>query len=127
MTSLTSTWLVYKPYYEANKDTTGILVTTRYGTSKDTTMSYGVYKIDSLQSEKQMVFVQNENWYGFEKQSDGSLVSYTNFEVDGKKVQQYQTTKIQRPAVSGGRNLYDELILQYGARGVEDHGRFERE
>lgn len=95
MTSLTSTWLVYKPYYEANKDTTGALVTTRYGTSKDTTMSYGVYKLDSLQSEKQMVFVQNENWYGFEKQSDGSLVSYTNFEVDGKKVRQYQTTKIQ--------------------------------
>ena len=50
MTSLTSTWLVYKPYYEANKDTTGALVTTRYGTSKDTTMSYGVYKLDSLQS-----------------------------------------------------------------------------
>lgn len=39
--------------------------------------------------------MQNENWYGFEKQSDGSLVSYTNFEVDGKKVRQYQTTKIQ--------------------------------
>ncbi len=94
LTSCTSTWLVYKPLYEAGKDTTGELVTTNYGTSKETTMSYGTYKLESLQQDKQIVFVQNENWYGFEKQDNGSLISYTNFEVDGKKVQQYQTTKI---------------------------------
>ncbi len=94
LTSCTSTWLVYKPLYEAGKDTTGELVTTNYGTSKETTMSYGTYKLSSLQEDKQIVFVQNENWYGFEKQEDGSLISYTNFEVDGKKVQQYQTTKV---------------------------------
>ncbi len=96
MTSLTSTWLVYKDLYEAGKTSVGDsgLVTTNYGTTKDTTMSYGVYKLDSLQEERQMVFVQNENWYGFEKQDDGSLISYTNFEVDGEKVQQYQTTRI---------------------------------
>ena len=78
----------------AGKDTTGVLVTTNYGTSPETTMSYGVYKIESLEKDKQMVFVQNENWYGFEKQKDGSLISYTNFEVDGEKRQQYQATKI---------------------------------
>lgn len=94
LTSCTSTWLVYKDLYEAGKDTTGSLVTTNYGTSVDTTMSYGPYKIDSLQADKQIVFVQNENWYGYEKQDNGSLISYTNFEVDGEKVQQYQTTKI---------------------------------
>lgn len=94
LTSCTSTWLVYKDLYEANKDYTGELVTTKYGTSKDTTMSYGTYKIESLQDDKQIVFVQNENWYGFEKKDNGELISYTNFEVDGKKVQQYITTKI---------------------------------
>ena len=93
-TSLTSNWLVYEPYYEANKDTTGTLVTTRYGTSKETTMSYGVYKLDSFQEGKQMVLTQNANWYGFEKDENGKLVSYTNFEVDGKKIQQYKTSKI---------------------------------
>lgn len=92
--SLTSNWLVYKDLYEANKDTSGKLVTTRYGTSKETTMSYGVYKLDSFQEGKQMVLTQNENWYGFTKGEDGKLISYTNFDVDGKKVQQYQTTKI---------------------------------
>lgn len=85
--------LVYEPLYEKCKSTTGDLVTSNYGTSKDTTMSYGVYKLDSLQDGKQMVLVQNEQWYGFEKQEDGSLVSFTQFDVDGEKVQQYMTTK----------------------------------
>ena len=93
LTSCTSTWLVYEDLYEAGKDTTGELVTTNYGTSKETSMSYGTYKIESLQDDKQIVFVQNENWYGFENK-DGYLVSFTNFDVDGKKVQQYQATKI---------------------------------
>lgn len=93
LTSLTSTWLVYEDLYESNKDTTGELTTTKYGTSKDTTMSYGVYKLESMQKEKQMVLVQNENWYGFEKKGD-KLVSYTNFLVDGEKKEQYKTKKI---------------------------------
>lgn len=94
LTSCTSTWLVYEPLYEAGKDTTGELVTTNYCTSKDTSMSYGPYKIESLQADRQIVFVQNENWFGWEKQEDGSLISYTNFEVDGAKQQQYQTTRV---------------------------------
>lgn len=66
--SCTNTWLVYKPYYEAGMDTTGTLTTTNYGTAIENTMSYGPYKLVSLQADKQMVFVQNENWYGYEKQ-----------------------------------------------------------
>lgn len=94
MTSLTSTWLVYVPLYDSLKDTTGELVTTTYGTSKETTMSYGTYRMESLEDEKQVVFVRNENWYGWEKDENGNLVSYTNFLVDGEKKLQYQTTKI---------------------------------
>ncbi len=94
LTSLTSTWLVHTELYDAGLDTSGELVTTDYCTSKSTSMSYGVYKIDTLQSNKQIVFVQNEEWYGFTKQDDGSLYSETNFLVDGKNVQQYQTNKI---------------------------------
>ncbi len=93
-TSLTSTWLVNIELYDAGLDKSGDLVTTSYGTSKSTSMSYGVYKIDTLQQGKQIVFTQNENWYGFEKLEDGTLYSETNFLVDGKKVQQYQTNKI---------------------------------
>lgn len=92
--SCISTWLVYKPYYEAGMDTTGTLTTTNYGTAIENTMSYGPYKLVSLQADKQMVFVQNENWYGYEKQEDGSLLSMTNFEVDGESVPQYAATSI---------------------------------
>ena len=94
LTSCTSTWLVYKPYYEAGIDTTGALVTTDYGTTMENTMSYGPYKMASLQPDKQIVFVQNENWFGYEKQEDGSLLAMTNFEVDGESVQQYATTSV---------------------------------
>ena len=94
LTSCTSNWLVYKDLYEAGKDTTGKLVTTDYATSKKTTMSYGPYKIESLQDGKQIVFVQNENYYEYEKKEDGTLYAETDFLVDGKKVQSYQTTKV---------------------------------
>ena len=94
LTSFTSTWLVYEDLYEAGKDTTGTLVTTNYGTSLETTMSYGPYKLESFQEEKQMVFVQNENWYGWEQGEDGTLVSYTPYEVNGEQVQRYRTTKV---------------------------------
>ena len=111
LTSCTSTWLVYEELYEAGKDTSGDLVTTNYGTSKETTMSYGVYKLDSLQADKQIVFVQNENWYGWEKDAEGNLakdeegnlISYTSyhknldgeeFKVDGVAHRQHQITKV---------------------------------
>ena len=94
LTSCTSNWLVYEDLYEAGKDTSGTLVTTNYGTSMETSMSYGAYKLASLQKDKQIVFVQNEEWYGYEKQEDGSLLSMTPYEVDGEHIQRYQTTSV---------------------------------
>lgn len=93
LTSCTSTWLVYEDLYEAGKDTTGALVTTNYNSSKETSMSYGPYKIESLQDDKQLVFVKNENWYGYEEEK-GVLVSYTPYLVDGENVRRYMTDKI---------------------------------
>ena len=93
LTSCTSTWLVHEELYEKGKDTSGELVTTDYYTTLENSPSYGPYKMASLETDKQIVFVQNENWYGWQKEK-GKLVSYTPYEVDGKKVQRYQTTKI---------------------------------
>lgn len=86
--------VVYEPLYESLKDTTGDLVTTSYGTSKETTVSYGVWKLDSFQDDKQVVLTRNENWYGWEQDENGNLVSYTNVPIDGEIRQQYQTTKV---------------------------------
>ena len=86
--------LVYKDLYEAGKDTSGGLVTTNYGSSPETFMSWGPYKLESYQDARQAVYVRNENWWGWEKQEDGSLISYTTFEVDGEIQQQFQATRI---------------------------------
>ena len=94
LTSFTSNWLVYEDLYEAGKDTTGTLVTTNYGTSVETSMSYGPYKLVSMQDDKQMIFEQNENWYGWEQGEDGTLVSYTTYDVDGETKQRYRATRI---------------------------------
>lgn len=103
MTSLTSNWLVYEDLYEELKETVGDLVVTTYGTSKETTMSYGPYKIDSIDTGRQMKFSQNANWYGWDRDEDGKIVtddygnyvSTTEFLVDGEHVRQYMTTNIQ--------------------------------
>ncbi len=94
MVSFGSTWLVHNEKYEALLKKDSVPWTTTYGTSKETSFSYGAYRLDSLQKEKQMVFVRNENWWGYEKDEKGKLISFTNFEVDGEKRRQYNATKI---------------------------------
>jgi len=94
LVSCSSNWLVYEGLYEAGKYHDGNLVATTYGTSQEMTMSYGPYRMESRVEDERLVFVRNENWYGYEKQADGSLISYTDFLVDGAKQQQYQATRI---------------------------------
>jgi len=94
LTSCASNWLVYEDLYEAGKDTSGELVTTDYCTSIETSMSYGPYRMESLQDGKQVVFVKNENYYAFEKAEDGRLVAVTDYKVDGEYVTAYETDKI---------------------------------
>ena len=92
MTSMTSNWLVYEDLYEAGKDTSGTLVTTNYNSSKETTMSYGPYRIESLQDGKQIVYVKNENYYLFTKDEEtGRYVGTTEYLVDGENVPAYET------------------------------------
>ncbi len=76
---MTSNWIVYEPLYEAGKETKENLVATNYGTSAETYMSAGPYKLESFEADKQFVLTRNENWYGW---------------TDGKHVGQYQPTKV---------------------------------
>ena len=78
-TACTSNWIVYKDLYEAGKSQTGDLTATNYGTSADTYMSYGPYKLASFETDKQFVLEKNDKWYGY---------------TDGKHENQYQTTKV---------------------------------
>ena len=94
LTSCASNWLVYEEFYEKGKDTTGTLVTTDYGTKVENTMSYGPFKLDSLQPEKQMVFSQNEYYYEYKKNADDTLSAATDYFVDGKYVESWKTTRV---------------------------------
>lgn len=87
--NLSSTYLVYEPLWESCKsyfdadgnqvtaDSDNIArITTNYCTTADTTMSYGPYRLDYFELDKQITFTRNENWYGYK---------------DGKHLGQYQT------------------------------------
>lgn len=94
LTSLTSNWLVHKDTYENGYNESGKLLTTNYGTSKKTSMSYGPYKISSIQKDKQIILKRNENWYGYTEDENGNLYSIYPALVDGKEIKQYLSTKV---------------------------------
>lgn len=90
LTSLTSNWIVYLPLYNQLKSQVGELTTTKYGTSVDTYMSYGPYKLVSYEKDKQIKMTRNENWYGW---------------TDGQHVGQFQTTDIVADIISDDSTL----------------------
>lgn len=47
----------------ASVDANGVYTNT-YGTSKETYMGFGPYKLETFQLDKQLVFTKNDNWYG---------------------------------------------------------------
>ena len=60
--------LVHKATFEACKQEPvegSTLWTTTYNTSKETTMSWGPFKLESFQSGKEYVVVRNTNWFGY--------------------------------------------------------------
>lgn len=76
---LSSTWLVNKDLYEKCKVTTGGLVSSTYGTSLNTYISYGPYKLSSFYNDNSYTMKTNEYWYGYS---------------DGRHDGQFQTTSV---------------------------------
>ena len=64
---LTDNWIVYRPYYEAGYSQQGSLTVTNYGTTSGQYMGYGPYKLQSYQTDSQITFTRNENWYGYKE------------------------------------------------------------
>lgn len=82
---LASAWLVRKDLYENNMTQTGDIKKTTYGTSVDTYMSYGPYKLTEYQVDKQITMEKNDKWYGY---------------TDGKHEGKFQTTKINTQIIA---------------------------
>ena len=77
--------LVHEATYEACKKapTEGnTLWTTNYNSSAETTMSWGPYKLESFQADKQYVLVKNDNWYGYALPENEGLYQTTRIVAD---------------------------------------------
>lgn len=89
-------YLVNEELYEAGKQQTGDMVKTNYGTSVDTYMSFGPYKLTYFQADKEWRCTRNENWYGW---------------TDGKHEGLYQATDIVYSIVDD-KATQEQLFLQ---------------
>lgn len=100
--NLSGNWLVYEPYYEACKKQDGDSWSTTYGTSVETTMSYGPYKMVSFQADKALRLERNENWYGYtdgqhmyKDPTDGQVYNmYMTSAIDCQQVDESSTRKM---------------------------------
>ncbi len=89
-------YLVYEDLYEAGKQETGDMIKTNYGTSVDTYMSFGPYKLTYFQADKEWRCTRNENWYGW---------------TDGNHEGEYQATDIVWSIVED-KATQEQLFLQ---------------
>ena len=80
--SLTGSWLVHKELYEKCETIEDGVYRNSYGTTLETTMSYGPYKLTSFQLDKQFTFEKNENWFGYNDEANKNLYQTTNVVVD---------------------------------------------
>jgi oligopeptide transport system substrate-binding protein len=106
--NLNSIYALYEDLYEANKQQTGDIVKSSYGTAVDKYMSYGPYKITSFQESKQMDFTKNENWFGYNSDTYEGM---------------YQTTDIVEQYISESStilNLFLQGKLSYTGLSTED-------
>ncbi len=63
--SLTDTWLVKLDLYDKCESIVDGVYNNTYGTSVETTASFGPYKLTDFQADKQYTLTKNENWFGF--------------------------------------------------------------
>ena len=84
--SLTSSWLVHVPTYEAcmSIDENGVYTNT-YGTTAETYVGYGPYKMTFFQKDAEMHFTKNEHFYGH------SDTTYQTTDINIKYVEQAST------------------------------------
>lgn len=89
--ALTDSWLVKEDLYKQCESVKDGVYTNSYGTSVETTASYGPYKLTTFQADKEITLTRNENFFGL---------------VDG----QYQTTAINIACVEEPSTRLEMLL-----------------
>ena len=87
--------LVHKATYEKTitTDPTTGAKSSNYGTSVETYMGYGPYKLTKYVVDSEMVFEKSDTWFGYTEKYADTYGTFTA-EFDGQEHQQYQTTKV---------------------------------
>ncbi len=80
--ALTDSWLVNETLYKSCEKVDGDAYTNSYGTTVDTTMSYGPYKLTGFQSDKLITLDKNEHWYGYNDEENKDLYQTTNISME---------------------------------------------
>lgn len=71
------------------------LYSNTYGTSVETYMGFGPYKLESFQLDKQLVFTKNDNWYGHS---------------DPARAGQYQTTSVVIDKIDNSDTAFEAFL-----------------
>lgn len=79
--SLTSSWLVNETLYKQCEKWDDGVYSNSYGTSVETTMSYGPYKLTQFQSDKIIHFEKNDQWYGYNDEANKDLYMTTDIDI----------------------------------------------
>ena len=90
--NMSSLPLVHKATYEACKTAPqegSSLWTSSYCSNKDTTMSWGAYKLTYFQAGKQYIVERNEKWYGYKM--DNTLGLYQTDKVVCDTIEEWQS------------------------------------
>lgn len=96
-------WIVKDDIYTSSLETEGNKTTSGYGTSKDSYLSYGPYKLKSVKDDK-VVMVKNDKWYGYSEERYSGQYQTTHINVHIVK----DASKAEQMFLSG---KIDELIL----------------
>ncbi|MFR3923264.1 MAG: ABC transporter substrate-binding protein [Dysosmobacter welbionis] len=85
--------LVHEELYNKCASVVDGVYTNNYGTSAETTMSYGPYRLASFQSDKEFVLERNPNWLGYTLpanegwyQTDRIVVNYVTEDSTGMEM-----------------------------------------
>ncbi len=106
--NLTSSYLVNIPLYESLIVENGGVFTNAYGTSLETSFSYGPWMLVKYQSDKEIELVKNPYWYGYSLPENEGL---------------YQTTCIHYDWIEEPETAYQQFFAgKLDAKGLDkDH------
>jgi oligopeptide transport system substrate-binding protein len=108
MYNLDNLYAVKEDIYEANKQQSGDIIKSSYGTAVDKCMSYGPYKIATFQEDKELTLTKNDSWFG-----------YSSDLYEGM----YQTTDIVEEYISESSTILSLFLqgkLSYTGLGTEE-------